>query len=379
MTSTKKDPVLVVLQLSGGNDILNTLVPYTNPLYYDNRPNVRIPEDQVLPINDTLGFNPNMAPLKALYDAGKVAVIQGVGYPTPNRSHFRSMDIWHTCEPEKMADEGWLGRAIRDLDPNKENVLTGVNFGRGLPKALAAPGVPVASVGSLESYGVLTTIELEEQRTQALDIFARMYSPSMGTGPVMEYLSQTGMDAMNGADILATATAKYSSTVEYGGSSMSQYMRNIAQVHCADLGTRILYTTAPYNSFDTHATQMSAHAGLCTNLSQSVGDFFDDLKEHNATENVVLLLFTEFGRRVHDNGSGTDHGAGGAAFVIGDAIKGGLYGEYPSLAEEKLMDGDLHFNNDFRGLYATLLEDWLGLDSKPIVNGSFEKFDFIPK
>ena len=379
MTSTKKDPVLVVLQLSGGNDILNTLVPYTNPLYYDNRPNVRIPEDQVLPINDTLGFNPNMAPLKALYDAGKVAVIQGVGYPTPNRSHFRSMDIWHTCEPEKMADEGWLGRAIRDLDPNKENVLPGVNFGRGLPKALAAPGVPVASVGSLESYGVLTTIELEEQRTQALDIFARMYSPSVGTGPVMEYLSQTGMDAMNGADILATATAKYSSTVEYGGSSMSQYMRNIAQVHCADLGTRILYTTAPYNSFDTHATQMSAHAGLCTNLSQSVGDFSDDLKEHNATENVVLLLFTEFGRRVHDNGSGTDHGAGGAAFVIGDAIKGGLYGEYPSLAEEKLMDGDLHFNNDFRGLYATLLEDWLDLDSKPIVNGSFEKFDFISK
>ena len=379
MTSTKKDPVLVVLQLSGGNDILNTLVPYTNPLYYDNRPNVRIPEDQVLPINDTLGFNPNMAPLKALYDEGKVAVIQGVGYPTPNRSHFRSMDIWHTCEPEKMADEGWLGRAIRDLDPNKENVLTGVNFGRGLPKALAAPGVPVASVGSLESYGVLTTIELEEQRSQALDIFARMYSPSMGTGPVMEYLSQTGMDAMNGADILATATAKYSSTVEYGASSMSQYMRNIAQVHCAGLGTRILYTTAPYNSFDTHATQMSAHAGLCANLSQSVSDFFDDLKEHNATENVVLLLFTEFGRRVHDNGSGTDHGAGGAAFVIGDAVKGGLYAEYPSLAEEKLMDGDLHFNNDFRGLYATLLEDWLGLDSKPIVNGSFEKFDFISK
>jgi uncharacterized protein (DUF1501 family) len=320
-----------------------------------------------------------MAPLKALYDEGKVAVIQGVGYPTPNRSHFRSMDIWHTCEPEKMADEGWLGRAIRDLDPNKENVLTGVNFGRGLPKALAAPGVPVASVGSLESYGVLTTIELEEQRSQALDIFARMYSPSMGTGPVMEYLSQTGMDAMNGADILATATAKYSSTVEYGASSMSQYMRNIAQVHCAGLGTRILYTTAPYNSFDTHATQMSAHAGLTTNLSQTVSDFYDDLKEHSASDNVVLLLFTEFGRRVHDNGSGTDHGAGGAAFVIGDAVKGGLYAEYPSLAEEKLMDGDLHFNNDFRGLYATLLEDWLGLDSKPIVNGSFEKFDFISK
>ena len=379
MTSTKKDAVLVVLQLSGGNDLLNTIVPYTNPLYFDNRPNVRIAEDQVLPINDQLAFNPNMAPLKRLYDEGKVAVIQGVGYPNPNRSHFRSMDIWHTCEPETMAVEGWLGRTIRDLDPNQENVLTGMNFGRGLPRAVAVAGVPVASVGSMESYGVLTTIEEQEQRTRALDIFARMYSPVIGLGPVMDYLSQTGMDAMKGADILAAGVAKYSSTVEYGASSMSQYMRNIVQVHTAGLGTRILYTTAPYNSFDTHATQMSAHAALCVNLSQTVSDFYDDLKEHNASDNVVLLLFTEFGRRVHDNGSGTDHGAGGAAFVIGDAVKGGLYGEYPSLEEDKLDNGDLSFNNDFRGLYATLLEDWLGLDSKPIVNGTFEKLDFISK
>ena len=379
MTSTRKDSVLVVLQLSGGNDFMNTLVPYTNPLYFDNRPNVRIAEEQVLPINDHLGFNPNMPEFKKLYDEGKVAVIQGVGYPNPNLSHFRSMDIWHTCEPEKLADEGWVGRAIRDLDPNKENVLTGVNFGRGLPRAMAAPGVPVASVGNLETYGVLTSIEVEEQRAVALDVFSRMYSPAMGHGPVVDYLSQTGMDALNGADILATAPAKYSSTVEYGDSSMSQYMRNIAQVHCANLGTRILYTTAPYNSFDTHATQMSAHAGLCINVSRTVNDFYDDLKEHNASDNVLLLVFTEFGRRVHDNGSGTDHGSGGAAFVIGDAVKGGLYGEYPSLQAEKLSEGNLQFNNDFRGLYATILEDWLDLDSKPIVNGSFEKMDFISK
>ncbi|HZA22633.1 MAG TPA: DUF1501 domain-containing protein, partial [Dehalococcoidia bacterium] len=361
------------------NDVLNTVVPYGDPLYADNRPNVRIPEDQVLPLNDYLGFNPNMAPLMRLYDEGKVAVIQGIGYPTPNRSHFRSMDIWHTCEPEKISDEGWLGRAIRDLDPNKENVLTGVNFGRGLPRALVAPGVPVASVGNLETYGVLTNIELESQRTEALDIFARMYSPAMGEGPVLDYLSQTGMDALNGADILATAPAKYSSSVEYSGNSVAQYMRNIAQVHCADLGARILYTTAPYNSFDTHASQLVTHANLWMNTAQTVSDFYDDLKEHNASDNVLLLVFTEFGRRVHDNGSGTDHGSGGAAFVIGDAVKGGLYAEYPSLNPDKLLEGDLHFNNDFRGLYATLLEDWLGLDSKPIVNGSFEKLEFISR
>ena len=377
MTSTKKDPVLVVLQLSGGNDALNTIVPYGDPLYMDNRPTVRIAEDQVLPINDYIGFNPTLGPIKQMYDEGKVAIIQGIGYPNPNRSHFRSMDIWHTCEPEKVGTEGWLGRAIRDIDPNKDNVLTGVNFGRGLPRSLASPGVPVASVGNLETYGVLTGIEGGDQRTEALDVFENIYSPAIGKGVVMDYLSQTGMDALRGADILSTAPEKYSSTVEYGSNTVAQYMRNIAQVHLAELGTRVLYTTAPYNSFDTHAGQMAAHARLWTDVSNAVSDFYQDLKEHDAGENVVVLLFTEFGRRVHDNGSGTDHGSGGIAFVVGDAVKGGLYGEYPSLEADKLLEGDLHYNNDFRGLYATLLEQWMGLDSKPITGGSFEQLDFI--
>jgi uncharacterized protein (DUF1501 family) len=377
MTTTKKDPVLVVLQLSGGNDALNTIVPYGDPLYNDNRPSVRIPESQVLPINDYIGFNPNLAPIKDLYDQGKVAIIQGIGYPTPNRSHFRSMDIWHTCEPVKVGTEGWAGRAIRDLDPKKENVLTGVNFGRGLPRALAVPGVPVASVGNLESYGVLTGIEAEEERMDALDVFSRIYSPTMGRGPVVDYLSQTGMEALKGADILKVAPERYSSSSEYGYDTVARNLRSIAQVHLAGLGTRILYTTAPYNSFDTHASEMVNHAKLWGQVARGIGDFFDDLKEHNATENVIMLVFTEFGRRVHDNGSGTDHGSGGLAFVIGDPIKGGLYGQYPSLAADKLLEGDLHFNNDFRGTYATLLENWLGLDSKPIVNGAFEKLSFV--
>ena len=377
MTSTKKDPVLVVLQLSGGNDGLNTIIPYTNPLYNDNRPAVRVPDDQVLQINDEIGFNPAMAPMKRLYDDGKLAIIQGIGYPTPSRSHFRSMDIWHTCEPEKVGDEGWLGRMIAELDPTKENVLTGVNFGRGLPRAMVAPGVPVASVGNLESYGVLTGIEIEEQRTKALDVFSRVYSPMIGQGPVLDYFAHTGLDALKGADILSTAPESYSSTVEYGSDSVAQYMRNIAQVHLANLGTRVMYTTAPYNSFDTHAGELANHTKLWSETSNAVADFYDDLKEHNASDNVVLLVFTEFGRRVHDNGSGTDHGAGGCAFVIGDAVKGGLYGEYPSLEENKLVEGDLAFNNDFRGLYSTLLEKWMGLDAKPIVNGSFEQMAYL--
>ena len=377
MTATKKDPVLVVLQLSGGNDALNTLVPHGDPLYYDNRPSVRVPEGQALDIDGYVGFNPNMAPLKRLYDEGRVAVIQGVGYANPNRSHFRSMDIWHTCEPDKQGTEGWLGRAIRELDPDKENVLTGVNFGRGLPRALAAPGVPVASVGNLATYGVLTGIEAETQRTDALDIFSKIYSPTIGRSAVVDYLSQTGMDALKGADILSTAPEMYASSVEYGGDVVGQYMKNIAQVHLAGFGTRILYTTAPYNSFDTHAGELAAHAKLWTDTSNAVADFMDDLREHDASDNVTLLVFTEFGRRVHDNGSGTDHGSGGVAFIVGDNVKGGLYGQYPSLEEDKLLEGDLHFNNDFRSIYTDLLENWMGLDAQPLVNGAFEKFHFI--
>ena len=377
MTATKKDPVLAVLQLSGGNDAVNTIIPYTDPKYVDNRPNVRIAADQVLPINDKIGFNPAMAPLKKIYDEGNMAILLGVGYPNPSRSHFRSMDIWHTCEPDKIGEEGWLGRAIRDLDPNKENVLTGVNFGRGLPRALAAPAVPVASVGDLETYGVLTGIDNEDQRAKALDVFSRVYSPMIGKGPVVDYLAHTGLDALKGADILSSAAEQYSSTVEYGGDSVGQYMRNMVQTHVAGFGTRVLYTTAPYNSFDTHAGELANHTRLWTETSRAIADFYDDLKEQNASDNLVLLVFTEFGRRVHDNGSGTDHGSGGIAFIVGDAIKGGLYGEYPSLDDDKLLEGDLHFNNDFRGLYSTLLERWLDLDAKPVVNGSFEQLAFL--
>jgi uncharacterized protein (DUF1501 family) len=377
MATNTQDNVLVVLQLSGGNDALNTIIPYSDPLYLENRPVVRIDPEKVLPINDRIGFNPALEPIRALWDQGNVAIIQGIGYPHPNRSHFRSMDIWHTCEPDKVGTEGWLGRAIRDIDPRHDNVLTGVNFGRGLPRALAVPGVPVASVGNLETYGVLTGIQGEDQRTEALDLFSNMYAPRLGRTLVKEYISQTGVDALKGADILSTAPQKYASTVKYGGDAVAQYLRNIAQVHFAGLGTRIMYTTAPQNSFDTHASELGKHTQLWQDVSNGVSAFYQDLQEHNTGANVVMLLFTEFGRRVHDNGSGTDHGSGGIAFVIGDAVKGGLYGEYPSLAPEKLLEGDLHYNNDFRGTYATLLEKWLGLDSKPIVGGSFEQLGFL--
>ena len=376
MTSTKRDPVLVVVQLSGGNDGINTVVPYGDPHYYDQRPGIQLPAEQILALSDHVGFHPAMTPMKDLYDEGKVAVIQGVGFPNCNRSHFRSMDVWHTCEPDKLATEGWLGRTIRDIDPHKENVLTGVNFGRGLPHALALPGVPVASVGNLETYGLLTGIE-DEERVAALDTFTRIYSPTLGGSFTYDYMSQTGMDAYKGADILKTVPEKYHSSVEYGDSSVARYLRMMAQTIVGEVGTRILYTTAPYNSFDLHANALTMQAKLWGDVSSYVRDFFDDLHEQGHGEEVTMLVFTEFGRRVKDNGSGTDHGTGGCALVIGDNVKGGLYSEYPSLAPEKQADGDLQFNYDFRSLYSTLLEQWMGLDAKSIVNGSFEQADMF--
>ncbi|MDA1127982.1 MAG: DUF1501 domain-containing protein [Chloroflexi bacterium] len=377
MTSNRKEPVLVVLQLSGAYDALNTFIPYSDPHYKDYRQTLKVEPEEVLAVNNNVGFHPSMAPVKDLYDQGKVAVIQGIGYPNPIRSHFRSMDIWHTAAPDKMGMDGWLGRAIRDLDPNKENVLTGVNFGRGLPRALASSGVSVASVGGLDSLGVLTGIENQDQRTEALDIFARMYSPLIGSGPANDYLSQTGLDALKGADILSTAPGKYDSTVEYGGNQFAQWLKNVAQVHLAGFGSRVLYTGLNPGAFDTHANQTTAFPKLWSEVTTAVGDFYQDLKEHDASEEVVILMFTEFGRRVLENGSGTDHGSGSVAFVIGDQVEGGLYGEYPSLEPSKLDQGDLQWNTDFRSTYSTLLEQWMGLDSKPILRDSYEQFDFI--
>ena len=375
MTTNKHEKGLIVIQLSGGNDYLNTVVPYGDGRYYDFRSTVNIPQDRVLPLDDKVGFNPSMGPMKALWDEGKVAVINGIGYENPNRSHFRSMDIWHTAEPEAIGTEGWLGRAIRDIDPQGENVLTGINFGRGLPRALGCPGVSVASVGDLATYGLFPDVQDEELRMFTLEAFTKMYGGAAGRDPVMDMLAKTGRDAYEGADILRTAPAQYSSPVEYRGDSLSQNARSIAQVFLAGLGTRVYYTQ--HGSFDTHSGELPTHASLWDDVAGAVGSLMDDLKEHGREDDAAILVFSEFGRRIKDNGTGSDHGSGGAAFLIGGAVNGGMYGEYPSLAEADQIQGDLRPNNDFRGAYSAILEKWLGLDPDPIVNGNFEQFDLF--
>ena len=375
MSTQTADPVIVVVQLTGGNDYLNTVVPYADSKYWDYRPVVNVPEEEILSLNDNIGFHPAMKPIADMFKEGKVAIVHGVGYENSPRSHFRSMDIWHTCEPDTLGTEGWLGRAVKQLDPAKENVVTAVSMGPSLYRALVAPGVPVATVENLNNYGLLTDITPEEKRNRVLDRYKRMYSPMIGSGPVMDFLGQTGLDAIKGADILNVAPEMYSSSIEYSANSISQKLKSIAQIHLANLGTRIFY--CDLGSFDTHASQLDTHANLWSSASNAIRDFFDDLREHDAANNVVMLLFSEFGRRVYDNGAGTDHGAGGACLVIGDNVKGGEYGEYPSMKENDLDQGDLVPSIDFRSVYTTISEDWMNLDPIPIVGGNFEKPAFI--
>jgi uncharacterized protein (DUF1501 family) len=372
MVSTLKEKVLVVMQLTGGNDFMNTIVPYTNEHYFDARKKVVIDPKDVLPINDSLAFNGNTGPLKNLYDEGKVAIVQGIGYPNSNRSHFRGMDIMHTCEPDKLGVEGWLGLAIREMDPKQENVLTGVNIGRGLPRALSVSGVPVTSIGDIEAYGVLNDSDKAHLRDRSIQSFKNIYSQAIGAGPVSEYIGKTGIDILKGADLLSDVAGSYSSSVEYADNPIAKSLRDVARIHLSGLGTRVFYTN--HGGYDSHANELQTHPGLMTELSGAIADFMDDLEQHDAADEIAILVFTEFGRRMRDNGSGTDHGSGGGAFIIGKNVTGGLYSEYPSLDPTDWEHGeDLKHTIDFRGIYATMLEQWIGVEARPIVKGEFEQ------
>ncbi len=372
MSKNGTDNHLVVLQLTGGNDFMNTIVPYTNGHYYDARKKVVLSQEQVLAINDDLAINANAAPFKRLYDDGKMAIIQGIGYPNSNRSHFRGMDIWHTAEPDRVGTEGWLAQAVQVLDPDAENVLTGVNIGQGLPRAMAKTGVPVTSIGDLEGYGVMNRIEKEALRDKSIEAFKSIYGQAIGTGAVAEYIGKTGLDVLEGADMLSEVAGNYKSTVEYADNAIAKNLRDVARIHLAGLGTKIFYTA--HGGYDTHANEMPNHPKLMTDLSGAISDFLDDLNEHDAGDNVTVLVFTEFGRRMRDNGSGTDHGTGGGAYMFGNKINGGLYSEYPSLDPKEWEHGeDLKHTIDFRGIYGTVLEQWLGVEASPIVKGNFEQ------
>jgi uncharacterized protein (DUF1501 family) len=356
-----KGKILVVVQLSGGNDALNTLVPYTNGAYYNARPTLAVSKKDVLNLNDDVGLNPALKPLMGLWDAGELAFVQGVGYPNPNRSHFESMAIWHTADPSARETEGWVGRIAEKYgDP-----FCATNLGGTTPLALRGADIILPSIASVDRFQFKVAAEAKP----AFD--AMLAKPLEGRA---ESLRGATNQMIADIDRVQKGIGKYKSGSSYPEEKFAASLRDIARLIAADVGQRVFYTAL--GSFDTHAAQPVDHPELLGALSSGLAAFRADLEKQGRADDVVVIGFSEFGRRLAENASaGTDHGKAGLMFAIGKGVRGGLYGKYPDL--EKLDDGDPVMTTDFRQVYATALDEWLNIPSRDILGSSFAPMTFL--
>lgn len=377
-SSSSSGRVLVLVQLAGGNDGLNTVVPHGDPEYYKARPGIGIPRPAVLKIDENLGLHPQMTGFKELYDEGRLAIVQGVGYPNPDRSHFRSMDIWHSARPDAdYTTDGWLGRGLELAPLSQADGLRALALGTNrLPLALLSSKVNVPSVTDLAGYHLDLGSGPEQIQKLKRRVMGETAANTGSAGPAdstLEFLRKTALTAFSSADRLKEVTASYKPAATYPANGLGERLKTVAQIIAGDLGTRVIFVSL--DGFDTHAQQAGAHQSLLTELSSAVRAFFQDLRGHKLDDRVVLATFSEFGRRVKENGSlGTDHGAASQIFVAGAGVKGGLHGTHPSLTD--LVEGDLRFHTDFRSVYATLLTRILRWPTEAILGGNFPLLDF---
>lgn len=365
-------PILVVINLQGGNDGLNTVVPYGSGLYYQERPTINVPASAVLPLDGQVGLNPNLSALKPLYDAGKVAIVQGVGYPHPDLSHFRSTTIWAAADPVGLTPTGWLGRYMDTALADVDNPLKAVSVGPLVPQALIASGTPATALETLDTFKFLLG---QKQAAPILEAYRTMYGGDTQSLP--QYMSlvrkvEGGAD-QSVQDLSAVRTA-YKSSVTYPATVLGRDLQLVAQMIASNLGTRIFHITL--GGFDDHVAEVLTHANLLKELGDALGAFYHDLAALGKDSKVMTMTYSEFGRRVKENGGkGTDHGTAAPMFIVGGGTKGGLYGRDPILSNLD-SNGDLVYGIDFRSVYATILDNWLGGDAKTVLNGSFDHVGF---
>jgi uncharacterized protein (DUF1501 family) len=374
--AAKDERILVLVQLAGGNDGLNTVVPFGYDEYYKARPGIAIGKDSVLKLNAELGLHPAMDGFKKLFDEGWLSVVQGVGYPNPDRSHFRSMDIWQSAKPEKEdVSSGWLGRALDSTVEQHVGKVPGLAFGTDkLPLSLVASKINVPTVRDVKGYQLQLgpgSESSQKAHRQALDRIASREAP---TGSDLDFLRRTARTAWSSAEKLRQISASYKPATPYPGNALGQKLRTVAEIISGDLGTRMFFVNL--DGFDTHSQQANAHQALLAELSSAISAFMGDLKGHGLADRVLVATFSEFGRRVAENGSlGTDHGAASQMFVVSPKCTGGVIGAHPSLTD--LDDGDLKFHTDFRSVYATLLDRWLNIPSEPVLGGAFRPIELV--
>jgi uncharacterized protein (DUF1501 family) len=385
-TTVDPDNVLIVIQMGGGNDGLNTVVPYSDDDYYRVRPVIGIAQTDVLKIDDRIGLNPVMAPLDDLFKEGKVAIVQGVGYPNPNRSHFEATQIWETASPENPVSYGWLGRyldrvvpalkigAAKPPDPPQGSdpgeIFTGVTLGDTVPAAMIAQHVDVPAIGALNTFGYNSGKDSASKTTAGT-----LYDGARpGQSPYLALIETTARNAMHGGDVLRAKIASFQNAVTYPNDPFSAQLKLAAQIVGAGVGTRIVFVSI--GSFDTHAGQRAQQDRLLGYLATGLHAFYSDLAAHQLQDRVLAMTFSEFGRRVAQNASnGTDHGTAMPLFIVGGKVKGGVYGDHPSLTD--LDNGDLKYATDFRSVYATVLERWLGHDPSDVIAGNFGSVAFV--
>ena len=359
------DRVLLLVNLQGGNDGLNAVVPHGNPLYYQMRPSLAIAQGDVLAIDAQTGFNPKMRALKAMYDKGMVAVVQSVGYPDPDHSHFRSTEIWQTAAPDRYEHTGWLGRYLDQAQLPKENLFNGVALAQVLPEALISSTIDVPSVAQLGGYGLVSDRSAIAKHTYTELVTDNRFP---FRSPYLGHVAEIEDHAQRGSEELPKLLAGYKTDASYPATPLGRSLALAAQIVGSKLGTRVLYVQ--HGSFDTHVSQQATQDRLLSEFSDAVAAFYDDLAAHGNDKRVLSLTFSEFGRRIAENGSrGTDHGEASPLFMIGGGVKGGLYGDAPDLSATNM--GNVRFTTDFRSVYATVLERWLGRPSQAILAGNF--------
>ncbi len=402
-------PVLVIIQLSGGNDGLNTLAPFQDDAYYRARPTLGLPKNSLLTLTDSLGLNPALEPFKALYDEGRLAIVQNTGYPNPNRSHFKSMEIWHTADEKLHELRGWVGRyfdnqcggedpAVRD---GEDRATIGLSLGRTMPQAFRNHANVGLSLQDPETFRWNTSGETIGLAKAQERIFQAINKPrdhrlGMGGGAPssmtsssrardggirgtdagsVDFLRHTAMNAVLAGDKIRGLLEKEPrGRAEYPDSRLGQQLRMVSSLIAGRLPTRVYYVSQ--GGYDTHARQAETHNQLLTDFSASTAAFLQDLKNQKNDQQVLCMAFSEFGRRVAENGSaGTDHGAAAPMFLLGSPVQGGIRGENPDL--ENLINGDLRHTTDFRQVYATVLEDWLQVAHRQVLGREFEKLDLV--
>jgi uncharacterized protein (DUF1501 family) len=368
--------ILILVQLAGGNDGLNTVVPIGDSTYHSVRKEIGFKDEEILPLESGLGLAPQLTGIKGLWDTGKLAVVRGVGYPSQNYSHFKSMAIWQAGDPDLKLENGWLGRTLDQMESQSHDPFLGFNIGASTPPELRSANVSIPSVQNIGDYGFQKagkiTDNTSDPRTASL---MKLYEQYPAQSPYGVLLETTAASAVSSSEQLSRVAAAYKPAVAYPKTSFAAGLSVLAEAVVGNLGMRVGHITL--GGFDTHSREIAEHARLMTELDQGLTAFYQDLAGHGKAGDVIVLTWSEFGRRVQENANGgTDHGSASMMFVLGDGVKKGLYGDQPDLT--KLIDnGNLSFTTDFRSVYATVIDSWLGVPSAALLGQQWPLLGFV--